>query len=383
MGLPGDIHDGDVIGFAERVLAILDPGRGRKATTYKLAVLLGLMDAALERTTEDEGRAPDMITTAELADKVLEIYWIQTLPYVLPDGTTHPILRQGGATVEQAEIVSAIARFRQLHAPDPSTSLARARATAPVDFARLRRSIEWKLIEMPLPRLQRIGGEHDPFIYQIGWDESIRQRVVTEYQRGGGGSFDNRLLLRPRVGEYLVRLAGLLRPIIHRRWAAMVAQMNDLADAKLEEHLFGLERISTEPIRNGLIEIQEGRCFYCEDRLRGSLQVDHFIPWARHPDNGIANLVATHEACNQSKRDRLAAAEHVRRWRMRFDRGATADALSALARSAMWQHEPARTLSVARAIYLRLPTGARLWVRGDVLAPYDPPAIAKALAIVS
>ena len=36
--------------------------------------------------------------------------------------------------------------------------------------------------------------------------------------------------------------------------------------------------------------LQGGRCFYCEDALRGPTDVDHFIPWARYPDNGLDNL---------------------------------------------------------------------------------------------
>jgi HNH endonuclease len=43
--------------------------------------------------------------------------------------------------------------------------------------------------------------------------------------------------------------------------------------------------------------------------------VDHFLPWARYPENGIENLVVTDPRCNNDKRDFLAAAEHVERWR--------------------------------------------------------------------
>jgi hypothetical protein len=45
---------------------------------------------------------------------------------------------------------------------------------------------------------------------------------VAEYQRGPG-SFDNRLLLRLGVAEGLLLLNGILRPILRREWAALVA----------------------------------------------------------------------------------------------------------------------------------------------------------------
>jgi hypothetical protein len=34
----------------------------------------------------------------------------------------------------------------------------------------------------------------------------------------------------------------LLRPLIQRKWAAMVAKLNRLEDAKLERVLFGFDR---------------------------------------------------------------------------------------------------------------------------------------------
>ncbi len=58
------------IGLAERLLALLD--MGAFTATYKYAVLLGLLDCCLERTTAD-GRAPDVITTYRLAVKVTEL----------------------------------------------------------------------------------------------------------------------------------------------------------------------------------------------------------------------------------------------------------------------------------------------------------------------
>ncbi|MCK6556597.1 MAG: hypothetical protein L6Q80_11995 [Dehalococcoidia bacterium] len=58
------------------------------------------------------------------------------------------------------------------------------------------------------------------------------------------------------------------------------------------------------------------------------------MPGARYPDNGIDNLVATDPACNNHKRDFLAAGEHV-----------------------------------ARGVYLRLPDDVELWVRRREFAP--------------
>jgi hypothetical protein len=123
-------------------------------------------------------------------------------------------------------------------------------------------TVEWKLIEMPLPRLQMMGQSLDPFLYEIHWDARVQRRDV---ERAAG--FDNRVLLKPRVGDYLLQLNGLLRPLIQRRWAAMVAQLNRLEDSQLEAFLFGADRVQTARIRAGLWEIQGSRCFYCDARL--------------------------------------------------------------------------------------------------------------------
>jgi hypothetical protein len=76
---------------------------------------------------------------------------------------------------------------------------------------------------MPLPRLQTMGRSQRPFIYDIYWDHRIEPREVAPYLAGEPSTFDNRVMLKPGVGEYLLQLSGLLRPLIQRRWAAMVA----------------------------------------------------------------------------------------------------------------------------------------------------------------
>ncbi len=42
--------------------------------------------------------------------------------------------------------------------------------------------------------------------------------------------------------------------------------------------------------------------------------MDHFIPWVRYPTDLGHNFVLTHAACNNSKKDLLAAVPHLKRW---------------------------------------------------------------------
>jgi 5-methylcytosine-specific restriction endonuclease McrA len=283
----------------------------------------------------------------------------------------------------QAEIVTNIVRFRERHTPDASRPRWEARRTASREYERLVRRVEWKLIHMPLPRLQMMGSSNRTFVYDIHWNDTVRRADVLAYQDGRGSSFDNRVLLKANVGSYLVQLNGLLRPLIQRRWAAMVADLNRLEDSRLETFLFGTSRAQTAAIRAGLWSAQGRRCFYCTQQLRDVERtcVDHFIPWSRYPDDGLDNLVVTDVRCNASKSNSLAAGRHLTRWVRRFMLSSTEDAqLTELAERTKWERHKGVNLGVARAIYLRLPDDARLWLRDKEFVPVDRDEIVSALA---
>lgn len=357
----------DIIGFAERLINLLD--QGTFVATYKYAVLLGLLDLCLEFTQKD-GSAPDMLTTRQLAEKVVELYWPQTMAY---SGIT---LRQNMG--QQARIIKDILQFRNA-LPDFSLPLFQARQLDPCGFDRLVQQVEWTLILMPLPRLQIVGRENSPVLYQIGWDLGIKKRkgIVLQYQNTGSGPFDNRILLNPEVGEFLVRLNGLLRPLIHRAWITMVARMNLLEESRLEAFLFGVDRTSLASIRPDLIALQKGCCFYCQSRLSSRVEVDHFIPWARYPDNGIENLVVSDQRCNSAKRDFIAASEHLRRWVERNHQ--QCETLESIAAKHVWERHVQETTAVAKGIYLRLPPRTLLWEREKIFQSADPNSLRSIL----
>ena len=170
------------------------------------------------------------------------------------------------------------------------------------------------------------------------------------------------------------------------RWAAMVAQLNRLAESQLEMFVFGTDRTRTAKIRVGLWEIQGCRCFYCGGRIMEPVrgQVDHFVPWSRYPDDTLDNFVVADNGCNGFKSNSLAAADHLTRWTRRFMEGSSEYAqLADLAKGAAWDRQAGRNLNVARAIYPRLPDDARLWLRGKESVPPDSTMIGTALNVSS
>jgi HNH endonuclease len=174
---------------------------------------------------------------------------------------------------------------------------------------------------MPLAKLQRFGdGRHtteDRFIYDFSWREEIGRHALSR------PDFDDSLRLRPGLGGWLVRLAPLIRPLVQAKWAARVAARNsDLTDTeRLDEFLFGAQRISLQRVRGPLAEAQGRDYFYGDGRLGARCAVDHFLPWSRHPDNTIDNLVAAHPRCNNAKSASLASLDHLQHWLTRFQPG--------------------------------------------------------------
>lgn len=253
----------DTVGFAEKLLALLDSGA--RVTSYKFATLLALIDCCLEYAGGD-GLAPTSITTHQLAEKVLELYWPQADVFVPGTAAAAPVvLRQ--SNTGRAEMITLIRRAREGMRGPRAHTLARFRSGDPDGYAALVAAVEWKLVEMPLPRLQRFGGRLDEFIFHIAWDEGIRKRAMTQ-------DFDNRILLRPGAGDNLLRLTPLLRPLIQREWTREIARWNRsvVEEARLEEFLFGTTRVPTIVLLPELRDIQDNRCFYCGKKTSESCE---------------------------------------------------------------------------------------------------------------
>lgn len=70
--------------------------------------------------------------------------------------------------------------------------------------------------------------------------------------------------LHPRMASHLLRAAPLVRPLVQREWALAVGAYDaGLVGDDLDEFLFGVARLSLQPVRTGRREAAGGRCFYC------------------------------------------------------------------------------------------------------------------------
>ncbi len=336
--------------FLEKLLQVL--GHGGFSSTYKYAVLLALIDLCVEA-----GQPPTVLTTAQLARRVVELYWPQARRFP----SAQRVLKQNNG--EAATILRLVAEYRANH-PDrlsPPTGL-----SPPADFVDVLVEVEWVLVHQPLPKLQKVGGGEERFLYTISWDETVSRKAFTRGKRGLPDGLDNRLLMMPGAAASLVALAAVIRPLVQSQWLAKVRALNGLPDAELDDFLFGARRVDLGALRGPLRDLQEGQCFYCSGNLsRGPTEVDHFLPWARYPDDGLDNLLLAHGSCNQKKLHYLADLDFARRWAERSER--EDKRLSEIALAENWGRDRARTFGVVASSYQSVTEGIRLWQGGEAL----------------
>ena len=144
----------DPLALGQRVVAILQTGR--RTATYKLATLTALMEHCVEHLPEDS-QAQLVVPIRELAERVLEIYWQQVLPF---EGDE---LRQ--STQPRAVILRETVRLRTASdVGDRHVALAVAHLRAPADYETAVTAITLTLARQPLHRLQRTGSRAEPDI---------------------------------------------------------------------------------------------------------------------------------------------------------------------------------------------------------------------------
>ncbi len=379
------------IEVAERVIRLLQ--EGRYTATYKQAVLLALIDLCVEAGAT--GAEPlTALPTRSVAAKVISLYWPHTVEY---DKSGRILLQNRSGKDESKKLlggglIASIASFRnQLAAASRHSAISFAQAQRHPGFGALLDEATFTLIQMPLPKLQRVGKQNTEWLYHIGWRDDDEQdprhagkpeatagRIKAFLKGTAGAELFGTIHLQPGVAEGFARLHTLLRPHIVQHWSGHVVQMNKLPDDDVSSFLFDRERENLLAVREPLVKLHGGRCFYCGGALSSSIEVDHFIPWARLPDDGLHNLVPAHHGCNIKKSDYIASVVHLERWMQRMKQQSVA--LREIAAAWRWDLDPDRGRGIARSIYNNLPADMLLWERADDFVPLDAARVAAALS---
>jgi 5-methylcytosine-specific restriction endonuclease McrA len=332
--------DADQLEFLIRIQKILD--EGQFVATYKFALLVALIEIAIERGN-DSGESLE-IKLDWLAEKFIELYWGHAREFC---GTV--LSQNKGANI------AVIHQVAKLQREAPQLSQARRIPLWRTTVLGIRGIVR----AMPLFRLQLLRGDQRiPFLYE---------EVVN----------DGAIHLKPGIAFCLRKFSALISSLARGGWLREVRDNPRNAYAigqtqSLEAFLFGEERVPLRQIREVLIPLQQGKCFYCSDRLTEAMHVDHFIPWVLYPSNLGHNFVLADASCNTDKSDLLADISHFDRWRKRNDSG------GAQLNSAFEAHgvivDLAASSGIARWAYERArSTSAVVWVarRSTRVMPAD------------
>ncbi len=331
------------IRFLVQVQRLLD--EGLFVATYKYALLLALADLSIEQG--DDTDAELIVSTEAIAEKFIRYYWRQAVPY--PAAADTRVLQQN--TGRQAAVLNVVRRARSAQ----EDSLLAAIHSGPA-WRRLVRNVADVVQTMPLWKLQTVG----------------RERLDALYANTGSG---NTITLRPGVAFCFRKFHPLISDLVRGAWSRYVRQQNlevlgETAD--LHDFLFGSERAALAAVRPVLLDVQRGKCFYCQAPLKpASTHVDHFVAWARYPVDLGHNFVLADSRCNNQKRDRLPACDHLAAWGERNARFGMEIADELERRGVI--AELASSNRITRWAYSQTEgAGGLTWLRADEMVPLTP-----------
>jgi HNH endonuclease len=305
---------------------------GQFTATYKFALLSALVDIAVERGRDDASRL--RIPLSAIAEKFAELYWGHTKPF-----------RGGVLSQNKGRNIAMLGLIEQVQGHAGTVAEAR-RCAAWHGFVN---RVAGLVVDMPLFKLQRLRNESRLiFLYE----ERIQDHAIE---------------LLDGVAFCLRQFSGFIRLMVRSAWLSEIRRNARNAylvgdGANLEVFLFGDDRVPLGRVREILLPIQSGRCFYCGLRMDAAAHVDHFIPYALYPGNQAHNLVLAHAGCNGNKSDLLADIPHLERWVDRNHRQG-AELAEAMEEQAIVA-DLAATEGIARWAYHRADeAGALLWIR--------------------
>lgn len=276
----------DFIAYIQRLLI-----EGDFTATYKFALLHALADVCVEQPVSyvDEQLT---IPLPLLAEKLIELYWHHAVPFASEKTGEPALLKQN--TGGQSKVISVLYECQQ-------NNIRNMRA--------LKQSSYWKpvfnaamltLKNGPLWRLQILARQEECFLYP----HSKSTKHIT---------------LNAGISNCFRRFYDLVVYLAKNAWLQKIQSIKHNQEligpqSQLHDFLFGLDRNGLGKAKPILEELQSGLCFYCQKPLKENTEVDHFIPFARYSNDLGHNFVAAHRACNNNKRDFLAAQCHRDRW---------------------------------------------------------------------
>jgi len=346
----------DPLVLAQKCFVLIETTK--KSGTYKYATLLALLNVIV-RSVDKHGQPQQKVMISDIGCEVMRLYWNQAVPFM------------GNVPLKQApgpDIVDKIVRYRTVHNLKlPRVTVDQARRKDPTSFKKLEKDIIKTVADMPIQFLQKFGdgnkSREELFLYAPSWMGNLPKKQIETAH----------LTLKPGVGEGLLLLSPLLRTQVENQWMGYVSDLNKLDTSALNDYLFGFMRSAVATFAKYLMPLQGGKCFYCGTGInKGSVHVDHVIPWSISHDDGLDNLVATCKACNSNKSSLLLGLSHLKNWSKRLAVGSLENlAINKLAAKHKLHRDLNLTHNHARSAYRLAPPGTSVWNSHNKISTID------------
>lgn len=269
---------------------------GSYTSTYKFALLMSLVNVAIESGTH--GNDPLPISYERLAEQFIKLYWDQALPY-----THHQNHSDSGTLYQnsgnQAVVISKISALQS-----KQTNINKAKMNHANDWAKMRKAIAQTIHKNPAKFLQSPENVERTFLYH--YDEKNKTGIT----------------LNCGIAYCLAHFSHIIFKLCQQYWTEFIRnnkrnQHLFNQDTDLQGFLFNQSRQNLASLLPMLIDIQDCKCFYCAKPLKKDMEVDHFIPWSKYPNDTAHNFVLADRSCNNAKRDYLADIPFYERWQLR------------------------------------------------------------------
>ena len=252
-------------------------GRSRKTTTYKFCFLKAIIDNIFN--VDGELR----IGFEKLYERFTEVYWNLVVKYGLVQVVKSSQRRK--SSVERI-----IEGFLEKYDLSRDTS-----------YEALRDDLKDELC-------RQIGSECSKYVVGALCGD-LRQVFY-------GFSKQSRLIFfNQSAYAFLAKYKRVIEKENYFEWIKFLEAVNERESAyAIAEKLdISSKRENLSFYRDFLLKnMKRNHCFYCGRSLSNTrIEVDHFIPWSFVKDNKVWNFVLSCRACNNKKRDILAADEFI------------------------------------------------------------------------
>jgi len=286
--------------FLRRTSRILE--EGKFTSTYKFAMLIALTNIAVEQGSDSAEKLD--IDLDDVAREFIKLYWGMSRPY---PALGNELLLQNRQASKPARMVTLLSAYSAA-SPERHRRERKYLGSSTKVIVETRRTILndvfWALQTVG-PSTDGCSRRGDQFLY--------------EHPNSKAGKNDIRTLtLKPGVAACLRSLRSVIAAMVQARWARWIREHNPQIgrDADLEAFMFGSERVPIREYAPWLYELQSGRCFYTQAKLKSPTEgeVDHFLPRARYVLDEPINFVLASKRANSDKRDHVAATAFLRVW---------------------------------------------------------------------